>query len=81
MAQQPPAKPHRRPRAPVDTACPDALLHGNAVQQLAGISATTLQRWVEGNLFPKPFVRIGGRPRWRCETVLDWLRNPRRQEA
>jgi len=60
---------------------PDALLHGNAVQQLAGVSGDTLRRWVAAGIFPRPLVRIAGRPRWRCETVIEWLREPRRQEV
>ncbi len=80
MAIQTATRPSKRPRAPVDITCPDALLHGNAVQLLVGISATTLRRWVDRGMFPRPMVRIRGRPRWRCETIMDWLRNPRRPD-
>jgi hypothetical protein len=46
MAMKSNATASKRPRAAVDTSSPDALLHGNAVQQLAGISGDTLRRWV-----------------------------------
>ena len=81
MATNSTASTRKRPRAAVDTTSPDALLHGNAVQQLAGVSGDTLRRWVVAGIFPPPMLRICGRPRWRCETVLDWLRDPLRQAA
>ena len=56
MAIQTATRPSKRPRAPVDITCPDALLHGNAVQLLVGISATTLRRWVDRGMFPRPMV-------------------------
>ncbi len=75
------APPRRRPRAAVDTAHPDALLHGDAVRQLVGVSADTLRRWIAAGVFPQPLCRIGRRPRWHCGDVLDWLRSPRKQTA
>ena len=69
----------RRPPADVDTTNPEAMLHGKAVQRLAGISDATLRRWVARGIFPGPMVRIYGRPRWRCGEVLEWLREPRKQ--
>ena len=71
----------KRPRAAVDTSHPDAMLHGNAVRELVGVGPDTLRRWVDGGLFPRPTVRIMGRPRWRCQVVLEWLRSPSRQAA
>ena len=68
-----------RQRATVDTTHPDVMLHGNAVRELVGVGEDTLRRWVTGGVFPKPTVRIQGRPRWRCKVVLDWLRAPRLQ--
>ena len=67
-------------RATVDTTHPDAMLHGNAVREVVGIGEDALRRWVAGGVFPKPTERIAGRPRWRCQVVLDWLRAPRRQD-
>ena len=79
MATKSTAPTRKRPRVAVDTTNPDALLHGNAVQQLAGVSADTLRRGVVAGIFPPPMLRICGRSRWRCETVIDWLREPPQQ--
>src|SRR5690606_25178936 len=51
-----------------------ALLKARQVQDLIGVSRTTLWRWINRGIFPPPDkVLPGGRRAWRRGTVEAWL--------
>ena len=54
---------------------PDAILRKPAVSDLTGLSAATIQRLINRNLFPRP-VLIGLRSvGWRASDIREWMRS------
>ncbi len=44
------------------------------VEDLTGRSRTTLRRWWDNGLFPKP-VHINSRVAWSAQVIEEWIKN------
>lgn len=51
----------------------EPLLSMNDVAAALNCSRRTLEAWRAGKRFPRPDAMIGRSPRWKPETVRDWI--------